>query len=210
MIDPKIVVNDDKSQDNFVTATIAAVEETGFKLIFPGQTAASEKTYKGNSAVRFYTGQRVRVLPDSGTYIVEYPIAGPNLYRTVSFSYIKESSGTVTWGDDDIKVSYTQTNYSGVDVRTTEPIDLTNVQKIEFLIRINTFTDSRGLYIGVAKNKLEAAAQPPWAQYFAAGTLLTSAGVWHRFVDVSNLTGEYYVCCHAYAQTYTIKSINLI
>lgn len=210
MIDPGIVVNSAAAKETFATAEIAAVTPTGFRLKFPGEAAASEKVYKGNAGVRFYPGQRVRVLEDSGTYIVEYPIAGPNLYRTVSYQYNKESAGIVTWDDDTIGVTFTGTSYSGVDVRTRDPIDLTNIQKIEFVINIRTFSDPRGLYVGAVPSKLAGAAQPPWEQYFAAHTVLTSAGIWHRYVDVSELEGEYYVCCHSYAQTYTIKSINLI
>ena len=209
--DPSLIVNEQSlAEPEFLTATVAEVTARGYRLIFPGQSAASEKVYKGNSAVRFYTGQRVRVLPDGGTYIVEYPISGPNLYRTVSYGYNKESAGIVTWEDEVIKVSYSNINYSGVDVRTDQPIDLTAVSKIEFTIRITTFSDPRGLFVGAVKSKLAADVNPPWADYFDAYKTLTSAGLWHVYVDVSALSGDYYVCCHAYSQAYIIKAINLI
>lgn len=210
MIDPSYVVNSPQDDGNFATAEIAGITPTGYQLIFPGQTEASNKSYKGNSSTRFYKGQRVRVLADSGTYIVEYPIAGPNLYRTVGFQVSRESAGTIKWGYDVIDVSYTDFYSSGVDIRTTNPIDLTDVYRIEFSIFLSTFYDTRGLYIGVVKEKLDGGASPPWENYFAAYDVLTSAGIWHRYIDVSKLKGEYYICCHAYAQTYTIKSINLI
>ena len=55
-------------------ATVAAVYSDGITLIFDGQTAATTKRYKFNTAVTFKAGQRVKVVKLSGTYIVEYPI----------------------------------------------------------------------------------------------------------------------------------------
>lgn len=55
-------------------ATVAAVYSDGITLIFDGQTAPTAKRYKFNTAVTFKSGQRVKVVKLSGTYIVEYPI----------------------------------------------------------------------------------------------------------------------------------------
>ena len=56
-------------------ATVGAVYEDGLTLIFDGQTEASQKHYKRNTAVTFSAGQRVKIIKMSGTYIVEYPIS---------------------------------------------------------------------------------------------------------------------------------------
>lgn len=56
-------------------ATVGAVYDDGLTLIFDGQTEASQKHYKRNTAVTFSAGQRVKIVKMSGTYIVEYPIS---------------------------------------------------------------------------------------------------------------------------------------
>ena len=58
-------------------ATVGTVYEDGIALIFNGAEAESLKHYKCNAAVRFTAGQRVRIIEDSGTYVVEYPVGAP-------------------------------------------------------------------------------------------------------------------------------------
>lgn len=58
-------------------ATIGDVYEDGVSLIFPGEAAPSEKHYKVNTLGTYAAGQRVKVIKDSGTYIVEYPVGNP-------------------------------------------------------------------------------------------------------------------------------------
>lgn len=58
-------------------ATVGTVYEDGIALIFNGAEAESLKHYKCNTAVRFTAGQRVRIIEDSGTYVVEYPVGAP-------------------------------------------------------------------------------------------------------------------------------------
>ena len=55
-------------------ATVGTVYEDGIALIFNGAETESLKHYKCNAAVRFAAGQRVRIIEDSGTYVVEYPV----------------------------------------------------------------------------------------------------------------------------------------
>ena len=57
-------------------ATVGTVYEDGIALIFNGAETESLKHYKCNTAVRFAAGQRVRIIEDSGTYVVEYPVGG--------------------------------------------------------------------------------------------------------------------------------------
>lgn len=61
----------------FMFAEIDTVYSDGITLILPGQNVATTKRYKCNSAIQFTAGQRVKVLKDSGTYIVEYPVGDP-------------------------------------------------------------------------------------------------------------------------------------
>lgn len=61
----------------FNFATVGAVYADGLSLIFPGESAASAKHYKCNSAIAFSAGQRVKVFWDSGTCVVEYPVGDP-------------------------------------------------------------------------------------------------------------------------------------
>lgn len=64
------------SEPNF--ATIGAVFEDGVSLIFDGSEAATEKHYKVNTSVLFSPGDRVKILADSGTYVVEYVVGSPS------------------------------------------------------------------------------------------------------------------------------------
>lgn len=210
--DPSLIVNtQDLAEPEFLTATVGAVKLTGLTLIFPGQTEASQKTYRCNSAYNFCPGMRVRVKYDSGTYLVEYPIGTPSLYRRVSFQYNKQNNGSVTWGDDKISVSFTNTNYSGVDICTANPIDLTGISEIRYLINWTAFSDSHGIYIGAVAEKLSGSTVDPWDSYFSALTKLTQKDTGRRIhtVDVSALSGEFYICSHAYSQTYDIERIEI-
>ena len=58
-------------------ATVGTVYEDGIALIFNGAETESLKHYKCNTAVRFAASQRVRIIEDSGTYVVEYPVGAP-------------------------------------------------------------------------------------------------------------------------------------
>lgn len=69
------VVQPDPPGQSF--ATVGTVYEDGIALIFNGAEAESLKHYKCNTAVRFAAGQRVRIIEDSGTYVVEYPVGAP-------------------------------------------------------------------------------------------------------------------------------------
>lgn len=64
---------------SFDFATIGGIYEDGIALIFDGQTQASTKHYRCNTAVTFAVGQRVKILHTSGTYIVEYPVGLPDV-----------------------------------------------------------------------------------------------------------------------------------
>ena len=58
-------------------ATVTAVTAVGLQIRIDGDEQASSKAYPCNSGARFQVGQRVRIKPDSGTYIVEYPVGAP-------------------------------------------------------------------------------------------------------------------------------------
>lgn len=64
-------------QQIFNFATVGEVFEDGVSLIFDGQNAATEKHYKVNTSVVFKAGDRVKILADSGTYVVEYVVGSP-------------------------------------------------------------------------------------------------------------------------------------
>ena len=67
--------NADETIFNF--ATIGSVHSDGVTLIFDGQPAATDKHYKVNTSVVFHAGDRVKILKDSGTYVVEYTVGSP-------------------------------------------------------------------------------------------------------------------------------------
>ena len=57
-------------------ATIKAVHDDGVTLSFD-DGSESQKHYKVNSGVVFNAGDRVRILEDNGTYVVEYVVGQP-------------------------------------------------------------------------------------------------------------------------------------
>lgn len=64
-------------------ATVGTVYEDGVSLIFDGETEPTEKHYLCNTNVFFQEGDRVRILADSGTYVVEYVVGAPRQTRLV-------------------------------------------------------------------------------------------------------------------------------
>ena len=58
-------------------ATVGDVYADGISLIFDGEEAPTEKHYKCNTSVIFHAGDRVRILEDSGTFVVEYVVGVP-------------------------------------------------------------------------------------------------------------------------------------
>lgn len=58
-------------------ATVGNVYDDGLSLIFDGQENETEKHYKCNTSVFFKAGDRVKILQDSGTYVVEYVVGSP-------------------------------------------------------------------------------------------------------------------------------------
>lgn len=52
-------------------------EHGGATLVFPGADGPSAKYYQCNTAVKFVPGQRVRIDPISGSFVVAYPIGPP-------------------------------------------------------------------------------------------------------------------------------------
>ena len=57
-------------------ATIKAVHDDGVTLAFD-DGSESQKHYKVNRGVVFNAGDRVRILEDNGTYVVEYVVGRP-------------------------------------------------------------------------------------------------------------------------------------
>lgn len=58
-------------------ATVGAVYADGVSLIFDGESTATEKHYKTNTSIIFAAGDRVKIVEDSGTYVVEYIVGTP-------------------------------------------------------------------------------------------------------------------------------------
>lgn len=73
-----------KPEVNF--AVIGTIYSDGVTLIFDGEDDESVKHYKVNSFVVFAAGDRVRIVKDSGTYVVEYPVGNPKTSFTAENS----------------------------------------------------------------------------------------------------------------------------
>lgn len=66
-----------ETNPEFNFATVGGVYDDGLSLIFDGSDTPSEKHYKCNASVKFTAGDRVKILADSGTYVVEYVVGFP-------------------------------------------------------------------------------------------------------------------------------------
>ena len=66
-----------KEPERIALATVAAKHADGLSLIFDGQTAATTKHYKCNTAVAFAAGSRVVCLRISGSWVVAFAFGNP-------------------------------------------------------------------------------------------------------------------------------------
>ena len=66
------------AEDGILVATIGHRDSEGATLIFDGETKATTKKYKCNTAIPFFDGQRVMLIKLDGTYVVAFPYGAPN------------------------------------------------------------------------------------------------------------------------------------
>ena len=55
-------------------ATVGSVYDDGITLIFEGETTETQKRYMCNTSAQYRPGDRVKIAPVDGTYIVEYVV----------------------------------------------------------------------------------------------------------------------------------------
>ena len=60
-----------------VFATVGTIYDDGMTLVWDESGAESQKHYKCNSFAVFHEGERVRLVKDGGTYVVEYAVGTP-------------------------------------------------------------------------------------------------------------------------------------
>lgn len=77
MSDNVFVAETKQKQEPVNFATVTGVFEDGLTLRLDGEETATQKRYKCNKFCVFAVGDRVRIIKDSGTYVVEYPIGNP-------------------------------------------------------------------------------------------------------------------------------------
>lgn len=121
-------VIDEVKQEPINFATVTGVYEDGLTLRLDGEDVSTQKRYKCNSFVIFRVGDRVRILKDSGTYVVEYSIGNPKTIFDVDIS--KNVSDTINgkpikdiFEADGIKVkssSASELSYGLVDYKSNE------------------------------------------------------------------------------------------
>lgn len=93
-------------------ATVGAVFADGLSLIFDGEAAPSEKHYRCNTSVFFQPGDRVRIFPDSGTYVVEYVVGAPAQTPTVGMPSAGQNGQVLTKNtNDDFDTAWRTPNY---------------------------------------------------------------------------------------------------
>lgn len=100
--------------DELYFATISNVYEDGVTLLFDGEATPSEKHYKVNTSVFFSPGDRVKILPDSGTYVVEYVVGAPQMKSNVLPSGGAADSVLKKQSDNDFDVVWEEGNMTGI------------------------------------------------------------------------------------------------
>ena len=81
-------------------AKIAEIYDDGVTLIFDGMEEATQKRYQTNSFVVFKVGDRVRIIKDSGTYVVEYPVGAPRKSFNADYAINANSAHHATNAED--------------------------------------------------------------------------------------------------------------
>lgn len=95
-------------------ATVAAVYADGISLKFDGSAVPSAKHYKCNAAIKFEAGQRVRIIKDSGTYVVEYPVGAPLTKLHADTAGTATSANTA---NSAAGIKNTETAYADIELR---------------------------------------------------------------------------------------------
>lgn len=67
-------------------ATIAEIYDDGVTLILDGETQPTQKHYLTNCDTVFAKGDRVKILRDSNTYVVEYKVGPPRTGDTANWT----------------------------------------------------------------------------------------------------------------------------
>lgn len=125
---------EEKKQINF--ATVSEIYEDGISLLFDGEDTPSEKHYKCNSFILFAKGDRVRIVEDSGTYIVEYPVGNPRTTFEVDYAKKAGQAENATRAD--------------AATRATTATRATNADEATNATRLNNKTESN-LSVNTAK-----------------------------------------------------------
>ena len=107
-----------KEQTQFYNfATVGAVYDDGLSLIFDGQENATEKHYKCNTSVAFKAGDRVKIMQDSGTYVVEYVVGAP-----------KKTSGAQIPAGGSSGLALVKASADDYDTTWARPVNVVSIQ----------------------------------------------------------------------------------
>lgn len=73
----EILKPETEESTDIILATVTAVSSTGVTIQIDGNDSAGSKEYKCNTAQKFAVGDRVKITPNSGTYIVDHKVGTP-------------------------------------------------------------------------------------------------------------------------------------
>lgn len=121
----KLTINTSQTADNLLTLSSTTglstdalqVYADGISLQFDGSTAPSAKHYKCNAAIKFEAGQRVRIIKDSGTYVVEYPVGAPLTKLHADTAGTATSANTANSAATAAGIKNTETTYADIELR---------------------------------------------------------------------------------------------
>ncbi len=136
MIDKDLYNQVEQKEETINFATIAGIFEDGVTLRFDGETEPTQKHYKVNSFAVFKVDDRVRIIKDSGTYVVEYSVGNPKLAFSV----------------DKAKEAETANNALQLNGKSENSLSVANASKLnnksESSLNVGTATDFSSKHTG--------------------------------------------------------------
>lgn len=102
-----LVATDPNEVQDASFAMISKIYDDGVTLIFDGMEEATQKRYQTNSFVVFKVGDRVRIIKDSGTYVVEYPVGTPRKSFDADYATKAETANNANYASSAGSVSGT-------------------------------------------------------------------------------------------------------
>lgn len=103
---------------NATFAKVIEVQSSGLIIQIEGEDNPREKPCKCNRFGVFHVGDRVRIIKDGGSYVVEYPVGNPSTATYADGAGVAAAVDNLASGYADIKFYYATRGHLLVKVNT--------------------------------------------------------------------------------------------